>query len=126
MRSGMALVAVAGPFGNFVLALVVLAIAAAIGRTMGIDEGVEIILMTMLQLNVLLMVFNLLPLHPLDGGKILAALLPARYEYVDDFLMQYGPWILLGLILLGGRFLGLLFSPLMNVVWRAYFVAVAG
>jgi Zn-dependent protease len=93
---------------------------------MGIDESVEIILMTMLQLNVLLMVFNLLPLHPLDGGKILAALLPARYEYVDDFLMQYGPWILLGLILLGGRFLGILFSPLMNVVWRAYFVAVAG
>jgi Zn-dependent protease len=126
MRGGMALVAAAGPFGNFVLALVVLVVAGAISRTMGLDEGVNMILVTMLQLNVMLMVFNLLPLHPLDGGKILAALLPARYDYVDDFLMQYGPWILLGLILLGGRFLGMLLSPLFTVVGRAYFVAVAG
>ncbi len=126
MRSGMALVAVAGPFGNFLLALLVLGVAAVMARTMGISEGINMLLITMLQLNVLLMVFNLLPLHPLDGGKILAALLPSRFEYVDDFLMQYGPWILLGLVFLGGRFLGLVLDPVFTVVARAYFVAVAG
>jgi Zn-dependent protease len=126
MRGGMALVAVAGPFGNFVLAVVVLVIASAVARTMGLNDGTSMILYTMVQLNVVLMVFNLLPLHPLDGGKILAALLPARYDYIDDFLLQYGPWILLGLILLGGRFLGLLLGPMMLVVKTAYFVAVAG
>ena len=40
-----------------------------------------LLLTTMLQLNVLLMLFNLLPLHPLDGGKILAAFLPARLDH---------------------------------------------
>lgn len=126
MRGGMALVAAAGPFGNFILTLVVLGVAAVMGRTMGISEGINMLLVTMLQLNVLLMMFNLLPLHPLDGGKILAALLPARFDYIDDFLMQYGPWILLGLVLLGGRFLGMLLEPVFTVVGRAYFVAVAG
>src|SRR5690606_31047643 len=93
MRGGMALVAAAGPFGNFVLVLVVLGVAAIVARTVGLNPGVDMLLQTMLQLNVLLMIFNLLPLHPLDGGKILAAFLPARFEYVDDFLLRYGPWI---------------------------------
>ena len=57
---------------------------------------------------------------------MLAALLPARFEYIDEFLIQYGPWIVLGMVLLGGRFLGMLFQPLFTVVGRAYFVAVAG
>lgn len=126
MRGGMAVVAAAGPFGNLVLLVVVLGVAAVLGRTTGIGEGTELLLKTMLQLNVLLMVFNLLPLHPLDGGKILAAFLPARYEYVDEFLLRYGPWILLGLILLGGRFLGAVLDPLYTFVSRAYFVAVGG
>ena len=126
MRSGMMVVSLAGPFGNFMLILLVLGVAALMGRTMGISEGVHMLLITMLQLNVLLLAFNLLPLHPLDGGKVLAALLPARYEYIDEFLLQYGPWIVLGLVVLGGRFLGMLFDPLFTVVGRAYFVAVAG
>jgi Zn-dependent protease len=126
MRGGMALVAVAGPFGNFVLVLVVLGIAAIMGRTVGISLGMNLLLTTMLQLNVLLMIFNLLPLHPLDGGKILAAILPSRLEYIDDFLLRYGPWILLGLVFLGGAFLGQLLHPVFELVGRMYYVAVAG
>ena len=125
MRSGMALVAVAGPLGNFVLVLVVLVIAAIVGHTMQIDRGLNLLLTTMLQLNVLLMLFNLLPLHPLDGGKILAAFLPAKLEYIDDFLLRYGPWILLGLVFFGGRFLGGVLGPVFELVGRMYYVAVA-
>lgn len=124
MRKGMALVAVAGPFGNLVLSLVVLGIAAIMARTTGIDQGMNLLLTTMLQLNVLLMLFNLLPLHPLDGGKILAAFLPTRLEYIDDFLLRYGPWILLALVLLGGGMLGRLLGPVFELVARMYFVAV--
>jgi Zn-dependent protease len=126
MRTGMAVVAVAGPFGNFVLALLVLGVAAVMGRTMGISEGINMLLVTMLQLNVLLMLFNLLPVHPLDGGKILAAVLPSRFDYVDEFLLRHGGWIVLGLIVLGGGFLGALLGPVFTVVERAYYVAVAG
>lgn len=126
MRGGMALVAVAGPFGNLVLVLVVLGIAAVLGRTAGISEPMELLLRTMIGLNVLLMVFNLLPLHPLDGGKILAAFLPARYEYIDEFLVRWGPMILLGLIFFGSRWLAVLLAPIMTLVERAYIVAVIG
>ncbi|WP_181197354.1 site-2 protease family protein [Enhygromyxa salina] len=125
MRSGMALVAFAGPFGNFVLALLVLGIAAVMGRTMEISVGMHTVLTTMLQLNVLLMLFNLLPLHPLDGGKILAAFLPARLEHIDEFLVRYGMWILLGLVVLGGPLLGRLLGPVFDLVARMYYVAVA-
>ena len=126
MRWGMAIVAVAGPFGNFILALLVLGVAAVMARTMGISEGINLLLITMLQLNVLLMVFNLLPLHPLDGGKILAAVLPSKLEYVDEFLLQYGPWILLGLVMLGGGLLGAVLGPVFTLVAKAYYVAVQG
>lgn len=130
MRTGMALVAVAGPFGNFLIALVVLGIAAVLARTIGINEGLHLLLTTMLQLNVLLMLFNLLPLHPLDGGKILAALLPARYEYIDEFLLRWGPWILVGVVvsgmMFGGGLIGRLFTPIYEIVGRMYYVAVAG
>lgn len=124
MRGGMAIVAAAGPFGNFVLVLLTLGIAAVVARTAGISPPIELLLQTMLQLNVLLMMFNLLPLHPLDGGKILAAFLPARFEYVDEFLMQYGPWILLGLVFLGGGLLGTVLYPVFELLGRVYFVAV--
>ncbi|MCA9700511.1 MAG: site-2 protease family protein [Myxococcales bacterium] len=126
MRGGMALVAAAGPFGNLLLAIVVLALAAVLGRTMGISPPVEVLLKTMLQLNVLLLFFNLMPLHPLDGGKILAAFLPARLEAVDEFLLRYGPWILLGLVIFGGGLLARFLVPVFDVVGRMYFVAVSG
>lgn len=125
MRKGMALVAAAGPFGNFMLALVILGIAAVMARTTGINEGMNLLLTTMLQLNVVLMLFNLLPLHPLDGGKIVAAFLPTRLEYIDEFSLRYGPWILLGLVLLGGGMLARAMMPVFELVARMYFVAVA-
>ncbi|KIG13160.1 peptidase M50 [Enhygromyxa salina] len=125
MRGGMALVAVAGPFGNLVLVLLVLGIAAVMALVTGdISRGMHTVLLTMLRLNVLLMMFNLLPLHPLDGGKILAAFLPARLEHVDDFLLRYGPWILLALVIFGGPLLGPLIGPVNRLVETMYFVAV--
>lgn len=127
MRGGMALVAVAGPFGNLVLVLVSLGIAAVLARTMGsVDPAAQVLLQTMIGLNVLLMVFNLLPLHPLDGGKILAAFLPTRLDYVDDFLLQYGGWIVFGLVVFGRHWMNMLLGPVVFVADQAYRVAVLG
>ncbi|NVB42170.1 site-2 protease family protein [Pseudenhygromyxa sp. WMMC2535] len=125
MRKGMALVAAAGPFGNFALVLLVLGIAAVLARTVGISEPAAMLLQTMVTLNVVLMVFNLLPLHPLDGGKILAAFLPARFEAVDEFLLRYGPWILLGLVVFGGRYLGYVFTPIYALAMHMLGVAIS-
>jgi Zn-dependent protease len=54
-----------------------------------------------LQINLALAIFNLLPVPPLDGSKILYGLLPYRYEYIYEYLERYGPFILMGLIMFG-------------------------
>lgn len=121
MRGGLAIVAVAGPMGNLVLAIAVLIVAFFVDLAGAMHGQLAELFLTMLTLNVVLMAFNLIPLHPLDGGKILAALLPTRLQHVDDFLLRYGSFILIGLMIAGGRILGLLFDPFLRGalgVWR--------
>ncbi len=124
MRGGMAIVAAAGPAGNVVLAGVVLGLAALLGTVDQLTPQTARVLQTLLHLNVVLCVLNLLPLHPLDGGKILAAFLPASLEYVDNFLLRYGGFIFIGLFLLGGRVLGALFAPFLRFADQLWWAVV--
>jgi Zn-dependent protease len=64
-------------------------------------EWLSLLLTQALILNVLLAVFNMLPLPPLDGGQILMALLPPRVAAQLGFLYDYGFLILLGLLVSG-------------------------
>jgi Zn-dependent protease len=66
--------------------------------------------------NALLMVFNLFPLLPLDGGRILEGLLPKRMAYQFSRLEPYGMFILVALILSGA--MGYFMTPTMNAVYR--------
>ena len=123
-RLGMMLVAVAGPFTNFVLALLA-AIPFRLGllQPTGSNSGsflpsLEFFLTTFLILNLYLMLFNLLPIGPLDGLKVLRGLAPADWERFLTPLEQYGAFILLAILLLGnfGRFslLSLILDPPMR------------
>ena len=53
-------------------------------------------------INLVLAVFNLIPVPPLDGSRILFMLLPSRYDKLTAGLNQYGPFILLAVVLLAG------------------------
>ncbi len=111
MRGGMALVAAAGPLSNLALALasvLVLKLLALVGL---LGAGMLEILQLFLLLNLVLMAFNLLPIHPLDGGKVLAWLLPPRYRHVDDFMIRWGGLILLALVFAFPQVLSLLLRP---------------
>ena len=98
------LIAAAGPASNLVLATI-----AAIGvRVMGFETGpggaggaVFQFLLVMVILNVLLAVFNMVPVPPLDGGNVLAGLLPGKGHEILDLIRPYGFLILYGLLLSG-------------------------
>ena len=91
-------VALAGPISN----LVVVAVCAALFLLNVFQDpgGYLIILVVMVaSTNALLFVFNLIPIPPLDGAKVLFPFLPRALDGFVDFMNQYGPFILLGLIL---------------------------
>ena len=96
-QRGMLLVALAGPLMNLVLAYL-----AAVGLRLAIYSGslyVIFFLQTLIAINVYLAVFNLLPIPPLDGSKILAGLLPKSSLGFFYQLQTYGTLILiLGLV----------------------------
>ena len=111
-------VAAAGPAMNLLLAAVawnVFLMLRVAGVEFAFGEGVEVFFVLLVQINLLLMLFNLLPLGPLDGHYILPHFLPAGLARAyRDYNARYGVWVLLGLILVS--FLGVpVFSTLMAV-----------
>ncbi len=106
-KRGMLRVALAGPGANMALALlsglVIRFINAHPGPFIGsfIGNSFAVMMVLSLRINLALAVFNLLPIPPLDGSKVLYGLLPPQYEHVTYNLERYGPGILFGLILLG-------------------------
>jgi len=101
------LVTAAGPISNLLIALV----ASAAMRSGASSSGgwMDTLVDEALTLNVLLAVFNMLPIPPLDGGQILMALLPRRAAMRMGFLYEYGFLILMGLLFTG--VLGYLITP---------------
>lgn len=95
-RLGSILVSVAGPLSNLLLAVLSLLLWQLFGAS-GLAAN---FLLVFAQINVLLFVFNLLPIPPLDGSHVLFALLPGDLRRVHYFLMQYGTLILFAVILL--------------------------
>jgi len=102
-RRGEALVAAAGPLSNFVLAaLGALPLRYLLDnpQIVDIDSMVILVLFYFVQINLLLMIFNFIPIPPLDGSKVLFALMDRRTEYqIRPFLEQYGFFILLAVLL---------------------------
>jgi Zn-dependent protease len=92
------LIAAAGPGSNLVLAL----LAAIVFRLLSATDGpVGRALYFLVELNVLLAVFNMLPIPPLDGGNVLAGLLRGPAAETLDRLRPYGFLILYGLMFSG-------------------------
>lgn len=115
-KKGEALTALAGPMANFLLALV----ASFFIRFLGDSLSLYFInfLQVFVMLNVGLMSFNLIPVPPLDGSKILFMFLPDRYYHLRARLEHNGAMILFGAIIvsqiLGIPLLQWILGPIMN------------
>jgi Zn-dependent protease len=122
-RWGEAIIAVAGPISNFVLAIaasIPLRYIYATGMEVPLIEGVLRLFVT---INLLLMVFNLIPIPPLDGSKVLYAFLNPRTAWqVRATLEQYGLLILLGAMFLpifgGNTLIGVVFTEIFDPLIR--------
>jgi Zn-dependent protease len=76
------------------------------------SEKLILLLCLILFLNVLLTVFNLIPIHPLDGFKVVGGLLPKDLYYQWITLEQYGPILLLFIIFFGSPLLSAILGPI--------------
>ncbi len=115
-KSDMAWVALAGPASNLVMA-VIWALVTKSGVMLyqsGIAMGEPMLYMGVagVMINVMLMTLNLLPLPPLDGGRILVSLLPGPLSWQVSRIEPYGFFILVGLIYFG--ILSMILWPLIN------------
>jgi len=116
-RRAMILVALAGPAANLVMAAAwctVLAIIVRINGNETLDGWIASMAEAGIWVNVILAIFNLLPIPPLDGGRVLAGLLPPRLSTRLEKVEPVGLFIVLGLSAFG--MLGWLFVPAYRVM----------
>lgn len=118
-RRAMILVALAGPAANLVMAVFWCAVLGAVARIEGNETLINWIALMAeagIWVNVVLAVFNLLPIPPLDGGRVLAGLLPPRWGGLLEKIEPVGLFLVLGLSVL--RMLDWLFEPAYRLMGR--------
>ncbi|MSU54249.1 MAG: site-2 protease family protein [Candidatus Staskawiczbacteria bacterium] len=111
-------VSLAGPLTNIALALVfgllLRFIPEAFFATM---PGLFIIFSFVVHINIILAIFNLVPIPPLDGSWVLFKFIPPQFEYIKTFLHQYGVFLLIFFIFFGGlQFLGAITEFIFHII----------
>ena len=99
VNRGMALVALAGPVSNLALAVALTPVTRQLLASSPYDLTTDA-LIVIVQLNILIAAFNLLPIPPLDGFSVLVGLVPQPLADQLNELRRYGPFLLMGVFLL--------------------------
>ncbi len=108
---GVTFVALAGPLANLVLAALC-AIPLRFSAASLLGGAYEEVLTAIVLWNCVLAIFNLVPIPPLDGANVVYGLLPPRQQYSWRTYQQYGPFLLLFILLLAPQILSaLVFAP---------------
>lgn len=115
---GPALVSLAGPAANFIFGVICIICLNLVNHytTLGINNLLVSFLFLLIIVNFVLMIFNLIPIPPLDGSKILFAILPDRYYNLKVNLERYGIFILFVLLIFGGGLLNAIFNLMFRII----------
>lgn len=95
MSMGSIITSAAGPLSNLGLAILSAVLYGLLVRFRVLSPGIEELLRIMMQLNVALLVFNFIPIPPLDGSRVVDGLMPYRFRPQWEQFVQYSPFILL-------------------------------
>ena len=125
-RMDMAMVAVAGPLANVVLAIVlavVLRFALALADPAAASVSLpQLVLVQAVWINIVLAVFNLIPIPPLDGSRVIAGFLPEAWSRAYDRLEGFGPALLFAIVILANladvSILGRIIKPVAEPLFR--------
>lgn len=117
-RQGELLVALAGPVANLLVAFISLLAMAVLFKLGMFSDGVRLVLSMMVLFNINFAIFNMLPLPPLDGSKVLMVLLPGRLAYKLMSLERYSFIILIFLMMT--PFLTMILIPLQRLVLSVF------
>jgi Zn-dependent protease len=122
-KRDMVLVAAAGPVSNFLMAMGWAIVAAAVtafgAQNSGVAEWLFNNCVFGMQINVVLAVFNLLPIPPLDGGRVLAGLLPRGGSNALERIEPFG--LIIVVVLMTSGVLWSIMGPLRNFFLKFYF-----
>ncbi|HEY7724542.1 MAG TPA: site-2 protease family protein [Anaeromyxobacteraceae bacterium] len=106
-RTGMALTAAAGPLANVLLAIAGTVAYGLLARLapdlLAGVRGLQPLLAMVITLNVTLALFNLLPIPPLDGSRIVDGFLPLRLRPGWEAFSRLAPFLIIGVMIFGGR-----------------------
>lgn len=110
-KYGGAKVALAGPMANFLMAIVFGLVLRFIpfGST-----NIQLLLMIIVQINLVLGVFNLVPIPPMDGSKVIAPFLPIKWQLKLDEMEKYGMFLILLFVMFGFS----LILPVINFLFK--------
>jgi len=118
-QKDMALVALAGPTSNFLMAIfwtLVLVVVYKVLPHGGLAASLKIMAEVGVIINLVLMVLNLLPVPPLDGGRILTGVLPFKAAVIFARFEMIGMWVVI--FLLASGFLGKILMPAVQSVQK--------
>ena len=122
-RRDIALVSVAGAAGNFLTALVCGLVIRAFPSILFFSVPVRQVVINMIVINIGLGIFNLIPIPPLDGSKVLAVMLPPSHMQTFFFLERYGMFIIL--ILVFTNVIPIIMNPIFMFMLN-FFVTIVG
>ena len=125
-KKDMMWIALAGPVSNLIVAFIsgiLLSVLLRMG-IIGSQSPLIMVLIMSLQINLVLAIFNFIPIPPLDGSRILEGLIPYKYHNELAKFEYYGPRVLMGLIILSmfTRFniFSVIISPIMTVFLKLF------